>query len=54
MAAVWPWGLLLSSVMFVLVAVAGWVGGGLCFRHGIGVAGHSGAAGRGPDAPPEA
>lgn len=53
-AAVWPWGLLLSSVMFVLVAVAGWLGGGLSFHHGIGVAGHPGAEDRGPDAPPEA
>lgn len=38
-AAVWPWGLLLSSVMFVLVMVAGWLGGTLSFRHGIGVYG---------------
>ena len=53
-AAVWPWGLLLSSVMAVLVGVAGWLGGGLSFHHGIGVAGHEGAEDRGPDAPPEA
>lgn len=38
-AAVWPWGLLVSSVNFVLVAVAGWLGGTLSFRHGIGVYG---------------
>ncbi|MEN1957622.1 DUF2231 domain-containing protein [Luteimonas sp. MJ204] len=53
-AAVWPWGLLLSSVMLVLVGVAGWLGGGLSFHHGIGVAGHEGGEDRGPDAPPEA
>ena len=38
-AAVWPWGLLVSSVMLVLVMVAGWLGGTLSFRHGIGVYG---------------
>ncbi len=38
-AAVWPWGLLVSSVNFVLVAVTGWLGGTLSFRHGIGVYG---------------
>lgn len=52
--AVWPWGLLLSSLMSVLVGVAGWLGGGLSFHHGIGVVGHPGAEDRGPDAPPEA
>ncbi|GGK13610.1 DUF2231 domain-containing protein [Luteimonas terricola] len=53
-AAVWPWGLLLSSVMLLLVGVAGWIGGSLSFHHGIGVAGHEGGEDRGPDAPPEA
>ena len=53
-AAVWPWGLLLSSLMAVLVGIAGWLGGGLSFHHGIGVAGHPGTEDRGPDAPPEA
>lgn len=53
-AAVWPWGLMLSTVMLVLVAVAGWLGGGLSFHHGIGVAGHEGGEDHGPDAPPEA
>lgn len=38
-AAVWPWGLLLSSMMLLLVMVAGWLGGTLTFRHGIGVYG---------------
>lgn len=38
-AAIWPWGLLLSSVMALLVMVAGWLGGTLSFRHGIGVYG---------------
>lgn len=53
-AAVWPWGLVLSSLMAVLVGVAGWLGGGLSFHHGIGVYGHPGSEDRGPDAPPEA
>ena len=52
-AAVWPWGLLLSSLMLVLVGVAGWLGGGLSFKHGIGVAGHDGGEDHGSDAPPE-
>lgn len=51
-AAVWPWGLLLSTLMTVLVGVAGWLGGSLSFKHGIGVYGHVGSDG-GPDAPPE-
>jgi uncharacterized membrane protein len=38
-AAVWPWGLLSSSMMAVLVGVAGWLGGTLSFRHGVGVYG---------------
>lgn len=38
-AAVWPWGLLSSSMMALLVMVAGWLGGTLSFRHGIGVYG---------------
>lgn len=38
-AAVWPWGLLSSAVMALLVMVAGWLGGTLSFRHGIGVYG---------------
>lgn len=42
-AAVWPWGLLQSSVTLVVVAVAGWLGGTLTFRHGIGVYGEDGA-----------
>jgi len=38
-AAVWPWGLLLSSVTWVLVTTAGWLGGTLSFKYGIGVYG---------------
>lgn len=38
-AAVWPWGLLLSTLTLVLVMIAGWLGGTLSFRHGIGVYG---------------
>ncbi|MDX1550589.1 MAG: DUF2231 domain-containing protein [Lysobacter spongiicola] len=38
-AAVWPWGLLLSTVTGGTVVVAGWLGGTLTFRHGIGVYG---------------
>lgn len=38
-AAVWPWGLLLSAMLALLVAVAGWLGGTLSFRHGVGVYG---------------
>jgi uncharacterized membrane protein len=38
-AAVWPWGLMLSSATLVLVMIAGWLGGTLSFRHGIGVYG---------------
>lgn len=35
-AAALPWGLLLSLATAVLVAVAGWIGGTLTFKHGIG------------------
>ncbi|MBW3549298.1 MAG: DUF2231 domain-containing protein [Proteobacteria bacterium] len=38
-AAVWPWGLLLSAVTAGAVMVVGWLGGTLSFRHGIGVYG---------------
>lgn len=38
-AAVWPWGLLLAATTTLLVAVAGWLGGTLSFRHGVGVYG---------------
>lgn len=51
-AAVWPWGLLLSALMSLLVGVAGWLGGGLSFRHGIGVASHGPDGAGGIDAPP--
>lgn len=37
--AVWPWGLVASSVLFVLVMVAGWLGGTLSFKYGVGVYG---------------
>lgn len=52
-AAVWPWGLLLSSVTFVLVMIAGWLGGTLSFRHGIGVYGDEQTRAPGDDEPPE-
>lgn len=51
-AAVWPWGLLLSSLMALLVMVAGWLGGTLSFRHGIGVYGDESGEERGDDDPP--
>lgn len=35
-AAVWPWGLLLSSLTLVMVMIAGWLGGTLTFRFGVG------------------
>ncbi|WP_024889067.1 DUF2231 domain-containing protein [Luteimonas huabeiensis] len=38
-AAVWPWGVLQSGLMLLLVMIAGWLGGTLSFRHGIGVYG---------------
>jgi len=34
--AVLPWGLLTSAVLALMVSVAGWLGGTLTFRHGIG------------------
>jgi uncharacterized membrane protein len=53
-AAVWPWGLLLSSVTFVLVMIAGWLGGTLSFRHGIGVYGGEEEVGTTADREPPA
>ncbi|MEG3192888.1 DUF2231 domain-containing protein [Lysobacter sp. D1-1-M9] len=38
-AAIWPWGLLLSAVTAAAVMVVGWLGGTLSFRHGVGVYG---------------
>lgn len=38
-AAVWPWAVLLSAVTAAAVAVTGWLGGTLSFRHGVGVYG---------------
>ncbi len=37
--AVWPWGLMLSSTGLLLAGVAGWLGGTLTFKYGIGVYG---------------
>ncbi len=52
-AAVWPWGLMASSFMLLLVMVAGWLGGTLSFRHGIGVYGELDPdAYEGDDSPP--
>ncbi len=39
--AVWPWGLLASTGNALMTAIAGWLGGTLTFRHGIGVYGRS-------------
>lgn len=36
-SAVLPWGLYLSALTAVLVAFAGWLGGGLVFEHRIGI-----------------
>lgn len=52
-AAVWPWGLVLSSTLLLLVMVAGWLGGTLSFRHGIGVYGDEHGEDN-DDAPPTA
>lgn len=53
-AAVWPWGMVQSSATFALVMVAGWLGGTLSFRHGIGVYGDDHEASERDDAPPAA
>ncbi len=50
-AAVWPWGLLLSASTAPVVGVVGWLGGTLSFRHGIGVYGDEATA---PEASPDA
>ncbi len=39
MTAVWPLGVLLSSLQVLLVGIAGWLGGTLTFRHCIGISG---------------
>jgi FtsP/CotA-like multicopper oxidase with cupredoxin domain/uncharacterized membrane protein len=39
-AAVLPWGLVLSALAAGLLAVTGWVGGELAYRHMVGVTGH--------------
>jgi uncharacterized membrane protein len=39
-AAVMPWGLVLSVIIAILLAVTGWYGGELSYRHKIGVVGH--------------
>lgn len=38
--AVIPWGIVLSAALALLVAVTGWLGGSLTFRHGIGTYWH--------------
>lgn len=54
-AAIWPWGLFLSGIGFVMVVIVGWLGGALTFRHGIGVYGYKAAEEEGGgDAPPAA
>lgn len=37
--AVWPWGLIASSALCAMVMVAGWLGGTLSFKYGVGVYG---------------
>ena len=44
-AAVLPWGLALSAIITVIVAVTGYTGGELAYRHMIGVTGHGGEEG---------
>lgn len=36
-AAIMPWGLVLSCMCFILVGMAGWLGGVLVFEHQVGV-----------------
>lgn len=38
--AILPWGLTLAAITAALIGVAGWYGGELPYRHGIGVVGH--------------
>lgn len=40
-AAVLPWGLALSAVIAIILAVTGWYGGELAYRHKIGIIEHS-------------
>jgi uncharacterized membrane protein len=35
-AAVWPWGIMLSAVTIVMLGVAGWLGGKMVFEHNLG------------------
>lgn len=51
--AVWPWGLVIGSADALMVVIAGWLGGTLTFRHGIGVYGedHPRRAARSDDDP---
>jgi uncharacterized membrane protein len=53
-AAALPWGLLVSALTAMVIGVAGWLGGTLTFRHGIGTYVHERDAQRleeGGDAP---
>jgi uncharacterized membrane protein len=40
-AGILPWGIALSGAMVLLVSIAGWLGGTLTFRHGIGTYSHA-------------
>ncbi|MBD9368162.1 DUF2231 domain-containing protein [Xanthomonas sp. XNM01] len=52
--AVWPWGLMLSVTGLLLVGVAGWLGGTLTFKYGIGVYGNASEEEEGGDGTPPA
>lgn len=53
-AVVWPMGIVLSATMAGVVAVTGWLGGTLTFKHGIGTYDSQFAEEDGEDAPPKA
>lgn len=36
LGAVWPWGLMMSILTSVMVAIAGWLGGKMVFEHNLG------------------
>jgi len=40
-AGILPWGITLSAAIVLMVGIAGWLGGTLTFRHGIGTYAHA-------------